>query len=129
MAASRWQRAIAVVSVVSFLVTSCTSLQTVAIPGPENPSTLPAVKVGDTVDLTTRTTEHKHFKVTAVEVDALVGKGDRVAYADMATLNVVRIRKGPTIGIVVAVVVVVLSVIAAAQATKAFEEIFNPPPP
>ena len=127
MATGTWQRAIALVSVVSFLVTSCTSLHSVAIPSPENPSLLPVVKVGDTVDITTKTTDHKTFRVTAVEADALVGKGVRVAYADMATLNVKRIRKGPTAALIVGLVIVIGSVIAAAQTVDAINDIMAGP--
>lgn len=127
MSKGRWQRAIALVCVVSFLVTSCTSLHSVAIPSPENPALLPAVKVGDTVDITTKTTGHKTFEITAVEADALVGKGVRVPYADMATLNVKRIRKGPTAALIVGIVFVVGSFIAGAQAADAIDDIMAGP--
>jgi hypothetical protein len=127
MAAGSWQRAIAVASVLSFLVTSCTSLHTVAIPSPENPSLLPAVKAGDSVEVTTKTMERKTFEVTAVEADALVGRGVRVPYAEMATLEVKRIRKGPTAALIVGIVIVVGSIIAAAQTAEAINDIMAGP--
>jgi hypothetical protein len=125
MASNRWQRAIAVMCAVSFVLTSCYSLNPVSIPSGESPPALPAVNVGDTVVITTRTKETKTFAVTAVEADALVGKGVRVAYADMAALNVKRIRKGPTTWVVLGVVFGVLSIVAAVQAAEAYDDVFD----
>jgi hypothetical protein len=99
----------------------------VSVPSAENPSALSALKVGDTVELTTQTKEHKRFKVTAVEADALVGKGIRVAYADMASLNVERIRKGPTTALVIAIVIVVASLVGAAEAIDEFGDAVDGP--
>jgi hypothetical protein len=96
------------------------------IPSGESPPALPAIQVGDTVVVTTKnTTEKKTFAVTAVEADALVGKGVRVAYADMTSLNVKRIRKGPTTLAVVITVLGILSIIAAVEAAEAYEDIFE----
>ena len=128
MAANRWQRMIATLCVVSLVLSSCTALQTVSIPSGESPPSLPGIKVGDTVVITTRTTEKKTFTVTAVEADALVGKGVRVAYADMATLSVKRIRKGATTAVVVAIIFSVLLVVAAHDTAKAFDDIYNSAP-
>jgi len=84
------QRAIALLIIATFLLTSCTSLQGVPLPGPDQPTATPAVKVGETVEVTTRGGETKRFKVTAVETDALVGDNVRVAYKDMTSLQVER---------------------------------------
>ena len=126
MASVRWQRAIAVLCAVSFLLTSCYSLNPVMIPSGESPPALPAVQVGDTVVVTThKTTEKKTFAVTAVEADALVGKGVRVAYADMTSLNVKRIRKGATTLAVVITVLAILSIMAAVEAGEAYDDVFE----
>ncbi|HEY4645746.1 MAG TPA: hypothetical protein VIH25_05645 [Steroidobacteraceae bacterium] len=90
MQASEWQRVIALIVTLNFILTACTSLQGVPLPGPDQPSATPAVKVGETVEVTTRAGEKLRFKVTSVETDALVGEEVRVAYADMASLQVER---------------------------------------
>jgi ABC-type Fe3+-siderophore transport system permease subunit len=119
MTAIRWQRAIATLCIASFLVTSCTSLQPVPVPGGQNPSTLPNVTVGDTVVVVTKTREKKTFKVTAVEADALVGTFVRVPYADMATLDIQHYRKGATTAVVLAVSFFILALIGTQQAGEA----------
>jgi hypothetical protein len=119
MASNRWQRAVTALCVASFLLTSCTSLQPVSIPSGASPPSLPAVNPGDTVIVTTKALQRKKFVVTTVEADALVGKDVRVAYADMTTLEVQRIRKGATTALVVGVIFVVLSIVAAAEGSKA----------
>lgn len=119
MAASRWQRAIALLCATSLVLSSCMSLQPVSIPSGESPPSLPAVNPGDTVIVTTKALQRKKFVITSVEADALVGKNVRVAYADMTTLEVQRIRKGATTALVIGVAFVVLSIVAAATATDA----------
>src|SRR5687767_9928234 len=103
MTNNKWRRAIAVVCMVSFPVTSCTSLHRVSIPGSETTATVPAVQVGDSVVVNTRTGEEKKFKVTAIEPDALVGKDVRVPYADMASLSVLQPNGAKTTLAVVAI--------------------------
>ena len=85
MSAERWRQAVALIVIVSFLTTSCASFKDVQVPTSEQTS---AVKVGDTVEATTRDGTKKQFKVTAVEADALVGEDVRVAYQDMTSLRV-----------------------------------------
>jgi len=126
MVSARWQRAIAVLCAVSFVLTSCYSLNPVLIPSGESPPALPAVQVGDTVVVTTKkTTEKKTFIVTAVEAEAVVGKGVRVAYADMTSLSVKRIRKGATTLAVVITVLGILSIIAAAETAEAINDVYD----
>jgi len=126
MVSARWQRAIAVLCAVSFVLTSCYSLNPVLIPSGESPPALPAVQVGDTVVVTTKkTTEKKTFVVTAVEAEAVVGKGVRVAYADMTSLSVKRIRKGATTLAVVITVLGILSIIAAAETAEAINDVYD----
>ena len=120
MAANRWQRVITVLSVASFLLTSCTTLQTVSVPSGESPPSLPGVKVGDTVVITTKAMEKKKFAVTFIEADALVGRNVRVAYADMATLEVKRIRKWETTSLVVVVVLIILGMVAGHELGEEF---------
>lgn len=85
MSAERWRQAVALIVITSFLTTSCASFKDVQVPTSEQTS---AVKVGDTVEATTRDGAKKQFKVTAVEADALVGEDVRVAYQDMTSLRV-----------------------------------------
>ncbi|HYJ39790.1 MAG TPA: hypothetical protein VEW08_03305 [Steroidobacteraceae bacterium] len=125
MTSFRWQRVIAVLCAASLVLTSCYSLSPVPIPSGESPPALPAVSVGDTVIITTRTNETKTFVVTAVEADALVGKRVRVVYTDMATLNVKHLRKGPTTWVVLGVVFGILSIMAAVEAAEAYDDVFE----
>lgn len=115
MAADKWQRAIACVCIASFLATSCTSLDRISIPGTETAAALPAVQVNDSVVVTTKQGEKKSFKVTAVEADALAGKGVRVLYTDMASLSVKNSDGGKT-AIAVALVVLGILIVVGADA-------------
>jgi hypothetical protein len=84
------QRVTALIVTLDFLLTACTSLQGVPLPGADQPTATPAVNVGETVEVTTRAGETHRFKVTAVEADALVGEGVRVPYQDMTSLQAMR---------------------------------------
>ena len=125
--ASSWQRAVAVLSVACFLVTSCTSLEMVSVPDASSPPALPAVKVGDTVIITTKAKKKERFEVTAVEADALLGKRLRIAYADMVTLGIEHYRKGANIALAVAVAFTIYLVIAAKSLEDGLEETLNYP--
>ena len=59
-------------------------------------STAAAVQVGDTVEATTRAGEVKRFKVTEVTNEELLGADVRVAYSEVASLQVVRKDEGKT---------------------------------
>ena len=91
MKTSRWQRTLTLVVIASFLSTGCTSLQGVPIAHSEQPIPRPAVKVGESVVVTNMIGEKVKFSVTAVEVDALVGKNVRVPYTEIAALDVRRV--------------------------------------
>ena len=108
------QRAVALLVIASFLTTSCASFQDVQIPTADQ-SAAPAVQVGQTVEATTRDGTKNTFKVTAVEKDALVGEGVRVAYQDMTSLRVQTESAGgnKTAWIVVGVLAVVAVAAAA----------------
>ena len=120
--ANRWQRAIACICIVSFLVTSCTSLHRVSIPGSETSAAVPAVQAGDSVVVTTKTGGEKKFTVTAIEPDALVGKDVRVLYADMASLSVKRSSTGKTTLAVVLVVLGILFLVGLEATDDAIDE-------
>lgn len=109
MKTSRWQRAIALAVIATFLTSSCMSLQGVPISHSEDPMPRPAVKVGESVVVTNMKGEKQKFTVTAVEADALVGKNVRVPYTDIQALDVRRIDGAQTgvVGIVVGVVALV----------------------
>jgi hypothetical protein len=83
-----WRRSVALIVVASFFITSCASFQDVQLPTADQPTAMPAVKVGDTVEAITHDGAKKRFKVTAVEPDGLVGQDTRVAYKDMTSLKV-----------------------------------------
>jgi hypothetical protein len=122
MAANRWQRAITVLTVASFLLTSCTAMRTVPLPSGESPPSLPDVKVGETVVVTTKAMERKKFEVTAIEADAILGKDVRVAYADIATLKVRRSDKGSTIALAVIVGATVIGMLVGQELGEEFGE-------
>ena len=116
MIPNRWQRMVAALCAASLLLTSCTTLQTVPVPSGASPPSLPEVKVGDDVVITTKDMKKKKFTVTAVEADALVGEGVRVAYADMQSLGVKHVSKGATTVLLVVIGVLVYLGYAAVHA-------------
>ena len=96
MSAESRRRAVALIVMTSFLMTSCTSFQDVQIPTADQPTAAPTVQVGETVEVTMRDGAKKKFTVTAVEADALVGQDVQVAYSDMTALRVERADKSGT---------------------------------
>jgi hypothetical protein len=101
-------RAIALLSITAFLTTGCASLQPVALNHSMDRVERPAVNVGESVVVHTTGGQTRKFTVTSVEDDALVGKGVRVPYAEMASLDVSRtgehkMSTGLIVGIVVGV--------------------------
>jgi hypothetical protein len=109
-----WKRVIALLAVASYLTTACTTLQNVPLRNADQTVARPAVAVGESVVVTTRSGEKKQFTVTAVEADALVGANDRVAYADMQQLDVRRGEGGKKGLLIGAVVLGVVAIAAAA---------------
>jgi len=122
MATNKWQRATAFVCIASFLVTSCTTLQQVSIPGAETTAAVPAVQVGDSVVINTKTGPERKFKVTAIEADALVGKDVRVPYAEMASLSVKEPHSGKTTLAIVIVVLAILTIVGIAALDEGVDE-------
>jgi hypothetical protein len=108
-----WKRAVALLAVATYLTTACTSLQNVPVRNADQTVARPAVSVGESVVVTTRSGEKKQFTVTAVEEDALVGSSERVAYADMQQLDVRRSEGGKK-GLIIGAVVLGVAAIAAA---------------
>jgi hypothetical protein len=94
---NKCRNGIALLCAVSYLLTSCTTLEGVTIPGTATSQGLAPVQVRNTVVVTTKAGEKKTFEVTAIEPDALVGKNVRIAYADMSTLSVKRAKAGQTV--------------------------------
>ncbi len=111
---------VALVLSVCVLLSGCVSLHSVPPPVPGQPQTV-SVKVGDKVEVQTKGGERLAFTVTAVESEAFVGKAlaagseIRVRYQDIATLQVRRVDKVPTIVAVVLCLVVVAGVAVAAS--------------
>jgi len=114
MTISSWRRAIALVAVTTFLTTGCASLQPVSLNHSAARIERPAVNVGESVVVKTTSGQTRKFTVTSVEDDALVGKGVRVPYAEMASLDVSRagehkMSTGLIVGIVVGVAALALA--------------------
>ena len=109
-----WKRVDALLAVATYLTTACTSLQNVPLRNSDQTVARPAVNVGESVVVTTRSGAKKQFTVTAVEEDALVGRNDRVAYADMQQLDVRRGGGGSKKGLIIGAVVLGVVAIAAA---------------
>jgi hypothetical protein len=109
------KRLIALLAATAFLTTGCAQLSAVPLTRTDQGVARPAVNAGDRVVVTTQDGAKHRFQVTAVESDALRGDTDRVAYADMKSLQVqgegMRISKTAVI-----VGAVVLAGVAAAAA-------------
>ena len=82
-----FRRAIALVVATAFLTTGCASLQPVALNNSAGHVERPSVNVGESVVVKTTSGQTRKFTVTSVEDDALVGKGVRVPYAEIASLE------------------------------------------
>jgi hypothetical protein len=94
---SRFRFAVAILTGVNVLFTGCVSMRSVPLPVSGQPTQTVAVKVGDKVQVQTRSGETFSFTVTAVESEALAGKSEavgnevRVKYQDIASLQVERV--------------------------------------
>ncbi|HLA71408.1 MAG TPA: hypothetical protein VK624_07845 [Steroidobacteraceae bacterium] len=84
-----WKRAVALLTVATFLTTGCTSLQNVPLAQGAN-NARPDIKAGESVVVTRKDGTQQKFKVLKVEDDALVGHNVRIAYADMSSLDAQR---------------------------------------
>jgi hypothetical protein len=116
---SRFRFAVAILTGVNVLFTGCVSMRSVPLPVSGQPTQTVAVKVGDKVQVQTRSGETFSFTVTAVESEALAGKSEpagnevRVKYQDIAGLqvkevDVARTAAGVGVGVVVAIAAVAL---------------------
>jgi hypothetical protein len=81
-----WQRAVATLVAVSYLA-GCASMQNVPL---ASSGGKPAVEVGESIVVTTKSGEKKSFTVTSIESNALVGANSRVSYAEIERLDVKR---------------------------------------
>jgi hypothetical protein len=114
MTISSLRRAVALIAVTAFLTTGCASLQPVALNHSADRVERPSVNVGESVVVKTTSGQTRKFTVTSVDNDALVGKGVRVPYAEMASLEVSRagehkMSTGLIVGIVVGVAALALA--------------------
>ncbi len=87
---------VAVVICAVILLSGCTSLNRVPLTSSGRPTAPLAVKVGDQVRAFTRSGEKIEFQVTAIDPDAVGGKGLRVLNRDITRLEVKRPDKGRT---------------------------------
>jgi hypothetical protein len=103
---------------VSVLFTGCVSMRDVPLPAPGPPGQTVAVKVGDKVQVQTKSGETFVFRVTAVESEALAGKSEpvgkemRVKYQDIASLQVERVDVARTSLAGVGTVLIIVGVAA-----------------
>jgi hypothetical protein len=114
MSRSILHRAVALLSITAFLTTGCASMHPVALNHSADRVERPAVNVGESVMVKTKSGQTRRFTVTSVEDDALVGQGVRVPYAEMASLDVSqagdhKMSKGLIVGIIVGVAALALA--------------------
>lgn len=102
-------------------LSACTSLHITAVPI-SSAQTL-EVKAGQRVRVTGKLGDRTHFRVTAVESDALRGANHHVRFADIALLEVRRFDKRKTVVLVTAVAGLVL--IAVAQVAHGYDELLD----
>jgi hypothetical protein len=86
----------------SVLCSGCVTMKSVPLPAPGQSAQAIIVKVGDKVEVQTKTGEKYAFTVTAIEADMLVGKAPapaqevRVKFQDMASLRVAKVDPART---------------------------------
>jgi hypothetical protein len=85
-----WKRAAALLTLSTFLMTGCTSLQNVPLARGGQGVERPDIKAGESVVVTRNDGTKRKFKVLKVEDDALVGHDVRVNFADMSSLEAQR---------------------------------------
>jgi hypothetical protein len=78
----------------------CTTARPVPLPQVASETQATGIKPGDRVVVRLRSGEIRRFRVTAVDADALIGKGDRIAFADIEKLEHRKFSVGRTAGIV-----------------------------
>lgn len=91
-----WKRATALLTVIAFLTTGCTSLQNVPLSQSGQSAQRPDIKAGESVVVTKKDGTKQKFKVLKVEDDALVGQDVRISYADMSSLEAQRSDGAPS---------------------------------
>jgi len=81
----------------SVLLSGCTTLRSAPLPAPGQPGQALTVRVGDDVQVQLKSGEELVFRITAIELDALIGKkahkgGEvRAKFQDMTSLRVKRV--------------------------------------
>ena len=110
-------RCLALGLVAALLSASCTSFRLV-----KSDDITGSLKAGDTVKVLTRDGRERELEVSSVEVDAIVGKSERVVLADVALVERREIHAGKTVGLVLGVLgaaLVVFVIVALAAAGPA----------
>ena len=95
------------------MLAACTSLRTVPIEAGRAPE---GVAPGDTVTVMSVRGEKLEFEVDRLDPDALVGEDTRVAFADIAALEVEKPEPVRTVGLVAGGVVTTILVVLGALA-------------
>ena len=86
----------------SVLFSGCVTMKSVPVPAPGQSAEAVVVKVGDKVEVQTRTGEKYAITITVIESDTLVGKTSssaqevRVKFQDMASLQVAKVDPART---------------------------------
>jgi endonuclease YncB( thermonuclease family) len=99
--------------ITALALAACTSMQPVPIEAGRAPE---GVAPGDTVTVTTVRGEKLEFEVVRLEPDALVGQETRVAFEDIATLEVEKPAPVKTVGLIAGSVVTTIIVVVGAFA-------------
>jgi hypothetical protein len=83
----RFRRGIVAMTAASLLSSACTTVESVPIPR-SNPRELQTtLRVGETVIVKTIDGQERQFRILALEEDAIVGRHERISYADILWVN------------------------------------------
>jgi hypothetical protein len=100
-----WKRCIAVLLSTMLAVPSCTTLRNMPLREINAETIAQQVQRGDVVRVYLNSGEEKEFKVTSVGADALMGKNERVPFADIQSLQKRKVSGGKVALVVLGVVV------------------------
>jgi hypothetical protein len=100
-----WKRYFALLLSVVLATPSCTTLRNVPLREISAETIAQQVQRGDVVHVYLNSGEEKEFKVTSVGTDALLGKNERVPFADIQSLQKRKVSAGKNALVIVGVVI------------------------
>jgi hypothetical protein len=110
----RHTTATVVLASICLAATGCTTTRTLPRPAAAMEVQSAGLEPGDKVIVTLPSGEVRKFRLTAIEADALVGKDERIAFADIQKLQTRKVSGRKVAGIVVATLVVIGGALAMA---------------